>query len=106
MNLINKKLAADLAASIETSLDEFIEIQVNKSFEAITKSNEIWSDFSIWLEERLNNEIKHSVIQEELLKKQGFVLNQLEQEGFRRGLVSLRNDVKQWKEWQGTVSQK
>jgi hypothetical protein len=103
MNLVNKKLASDLAASVETSLNEFIEIEVNKRVEAITKSNEIWGNFSRWFDEHLEAEIKEAVRLENNFKEKGLSLSKLETEGLRRGLITLRNDFEQWKEWEGIV---
>ncbi len=97
----SQKLATELAMSVKNSLNDFIEAEVAKRVEAITKSNEKWDKFSEWFKEYIDNEIKRSIHTEEAYKKEGLTFNNLEQEGFRRGLIAIRQDVEDWEKWQG-----
>jgi hypothetical protein len=100
MNLVNKKLAADLAKSVEKSLNEFIEIEVNKRVEAITKSNNVWGNFSRWLDEKLGDELKEADQIMEHWKKRGMPLAQLETEGMKRGFLIIKDAVEDWKKYE------
>ena len=95
----NKKLATELARSIEKSLNDFIEAEVCRRVEAITESNKKWDNFSSWFTEHLDGEIKESICREALLKSDGLCFNNLEQEGYRRALITIKNDVGDWEKW-------
>ena len=97
----SQKLATELAMSVKNSLNDFIEAEVRKRVEAITKSNEKWDKFSEWFKEYIDDDIKQCIRTEEAYKKEGLTFNNLEQEGFRRGLIAIRQDVEDWEKWQG-----
>ena len=96
----SQKLATELAMSVKNSLNDFIEAEVAKRVEAITKSNEKWDNFSEWFKEYIDDEIKRCLHTEEVYKKEGLTFNKLEQEGFRRGLIAINHDIEEWESWQ------
>lgn len=96
----NKKLATELAKSVEESLNDFIEAEVRKRVEAITKSNERYDNFSRWFKEHLDGEIEDSIRRESLFKKDGLSFNNFEQEGYRRAIITIKNNVEDWESWE------